>query len=105
MSDATSALLRSLNFMNFAGFHVEEIKSRSWASATFTGVRHQIGFRLEGLGADEAADTFLAALEEREFNLPGHILADIAPISTLRRESSEDPVVRIGVEALTIEDC
>ena len=101
VNDATTALLRaiSVNFVNFA-FVVEEIKSRSWASATFTGARHELGFRITGEGAEAAAQGFCDRLGAREFELRGHILADI---SLLNNEPLSDGA-RIRIEALTVED-
>jgi len=107
VSDATSAFIRALrvNFMNFDALTLEQVRSRSWASATLSGVRHQIGFRLDGPGAAAAADAFLEGLTEREFEIRGHVLADIALVSESRSEDPDGPVVRISLEALTIEDC
>ena len=101
LNDATSALLRALRLnLNFRGFVLEEVASRSWASVTFSGARHELAFRLEGPEAGEAADRFLANLDVAEFELRGHILADIALMSEDRRPGC----VRIGLEALTVED-
>lgn len=102
LNDATSALLRAvrLNLHSFGGFVLEEIVSRSWASVTFSGARHELAFRLEGDGAEQAAARFLADLEAAEFELRGHVLADIALLSEERRPGQ----VRIRLEALTVED-
>ena len=101
--DATTALLKAIRDV-FEGFELtlEEIKSRSWASATFTGARHELSFRIEGAGALGAADDFLGNLEAREFTLRGHIMADIALVSEERRDGED--CVRISIEALTVED-
>jgi hypothetical protein len=80
---------------------VEEIRSRSWASATFAGARHELTFRIEGEGAGAAADAFLATLTAAEFDLRGHILADIALVS---EERTDEGLVRISLEGLTVED-
>ncbi len=106
-NDATTALLRALraSFVSFGSITFEEIASRSWASVTFTGARHQITLRLDGTGADAAATAFLANLEAAEFRLRGHILADIALLSEERCVGLEGaPRVRIRLEALTVED-
>lgn len=102
LSDATSALLRAvrLNLLSFRGFVLEEIRSRSWASVTFSGARHELAFRLEGPGAEQAGSRFLAELDVAEFELRGHILADIALVSEERRPGW----VRIRLEALTVDD-
>jgi hypothetical protein len=101
LTDATSALLRAIRLnLNFGGFVVEEITSRSWASVTFCGARHELAFRLEGPDAEQAADRFLANLDAAEFGLRGHVLADIALMAEERRPGC----VRISLEALTVED-
>jgi len=79
---------------------VEELTSRSWASATFSGERHRLVLRLQGDNAAAAADGFLDGLSEREFELDGHILADIALVGA---ERAGIPV-RLILEALTVEE-
>jgi len=105
MNDATTSLLRALrmyivNFMNFTSVNIDESRSRSWASGTFVGVRHAVTLTLSGEGAQQAADAFVADLEEAEFALRGHILASIALVS---RETN-GLCARIAIEALTVED-
>lgn len=102
--DATSEVVRSLrNSFGGLGLVFEEIRSRSWASVTFSGARHELGFRVCGEGAAEAADHFVRHLEAREFQLRGHIMADIALVSEERPDGAG--WVRISLEALTVEDC
>lgn len=105
MSDATTALLRaiSVNFVNLEPV-IEEIRSRDWASGTFAGTRHEWTFRIEGEGAEAAADTFLDGIDEAEFDLRGHILADIALVKQERTSGTDGPLVRISLEALTVAD-
>ena len=100
-NDATTALLRELS-VNFAGFSpvFEDIKSRSWASATFVGARHELTFRLCGDEAEAAAERFAATLDVAEFQLRGHIVADISLVS----KEACDGGVRLRLEALTVED-
>jgi hypothetical protein len=102
LSDATSSLLRAvrMHLQHPGGFILEEIISRSWASVTFSGARHLLAFRLEGPGAEQAGARFLADLDAAEFELRGHILADIALLSEERRPDW----VRIRLEALTVDD-
>jgi hypothetical protein len=101
--DATSALLRALRaaLASAGRFVLEGVTSRSWASVTFTGARHEIAFRLEGEQAQASAATFLGRLSAAEFELRGHIVADIAVVS----HSIEPGCARIRLEALTVEDC
>ena len=85
---------------SFAGYVLEEIRSRRWASVTFQGARHELVFRLEGDGAEEAAARFLGGLQARNFPLRGHLLADVSLVSEERRPGA----ARIRLEALTVED-
>ena len=65
---------------------------RPWWSATFWGVRHCLTIE-----ADEAVlDAITDDLADREFDLAGHIVVDIAV--------AERTPGRIAIEALTIED-
>jgi hypothetical protein len=102
LNDATSALLRAVRgVLESAGrVVVEEVRSRSWASVTFAGARHELAFRLEGEGAEAAAARFVAGLDAAEFRLTGHILADIALVGEERRAGC----ARLRIEALTVED-
>lgn len=99
--DATTALLRAVarRFPRL-DFRIEELRSRSWASITFTGARHELHFRVEGEGAEAAAEAFVEGLEAAEFELRGHILADIALVSDRRGAQSAS----LRIEALTVED-
>jgi hypothetical protein len=102
LTDAATALLRAVrvHFVTFAGFVLEEMSSRRWASVTFQGARHELAFRLEGEGAEEAAGRFLSGLHARDFALRGHLLADLSLVAEERRPGC----ARIRLEALTVED-
>ncbi len=103
MTDATTALIDAIS-VTFVTFRVEEIRSRSWVSATFAGVRHELTFTTEGEGAEASAELFLDGLAEREFHLRDHVLADIALVSRSTSPGPDGPLVRISLEALTIEE-
>ena len=100
--DAANALVRAIRgaFPPHVEFSVEEIASRSWASATFAGARHELVFTLAGEGADACASAFLANLDVADFPVHRHLLADVALVYEERREG----LVRIKLEALTIEE-
>jgi hypothetical protein len=102
MTDATSALLQAIraHFVHFAGFVLEEIRSRRWASVTFQGARHELAFRLEGEGAEAAAGRFLSGLRTRDFPMRGHLLADVSLVAEERRPGC----ARIRLDALTVEE-
>jgi hypothetical protein len=67
-----------------------------WASSGFSGRRHRFWFEI----AEMREPVALACLDSVEFELPGHIVADIALVDRER-----DPQgCRITIEALTVED-
>jgi hypothetical protein len=73
-----------------------------WASVTFCGARHRLRVRLEGSGAVGAAADFLGDLGERDYALPGHLLADIALLAEERGDGGS--YAALEIEALTIEE-
>jgi hypothetical protein len=67
-----------------------------WASATFVGARHEMTWT----GAPSPAlDAWIEELPEAEFDLRGHLLADLKILAVSRTATS----VGIEVEALTVE--
>ena len=102
-SDASAALRRALHAKLGPRelFVIEEMRSRSWASVTFEGARHEVTLRLTGDGTRATTEQFLAGLEVEEFALRGHILADIVVVG---RDDLADRDVRIRLEALTVEE-
>jgi hypothetical protein len=89
-----------VQLVHFVHFALDEIRSRRWASATFQGARHELVFRLEGEGAEDAAGQFLSALDARNFILRGHLLADLSLVEEERRAG----FARIRLDALTVEE-
>jgi hypothetical protein len=71
--------------------------STRWASATFNGARHHL--TLAALPSPRLND-WLSALPDAEFNLRGHLVADLAT----RRISHRPDLVDIGLEILTLEE-
>ena len=78
---------------------IEPLDFRPWASALFSGSRHCLCLHLIGDGARAAADRFIDGLSEREFELTGHVLVDVALIS----DSEDQYGVHLVIEALTVE--
>ena len=78
-----------------------ETSSRAWASATFTGARHCYSVMLSGPAASAQASRLAGGLDAMEFDLPGHLVADIALVS--RHDTQQG--VAMTLEALTVEDC
>ena len=102
MSEPTSALVRALR-RRFPDFRVEQAESRLWASGAIVGTRHRIGFSSQGERSDVCADLFLADLGSDRFEINGHLLADLSLVSDERAGNGLDRSVRIGIEALTVE--
>ena len=78
------------------------IQSTDWQSLTFVGERHRLEFRVAGPQSEEAADRLRSGLEDAEFDICGHVVADVAIIGEPVRAS--DGSTTLVVEALTIED-
>jgi hypothetical protein len=68
-----------------------------WASATFTGARHELTLEADG---STALDTWLAELPETELPIRGHLVADLVVTSVRRVEA----MATIRLEALTVEE-
>jgi len=79
---------------------VERATSRPWAGALFQGRRHVIRLRLHGPDAPIRRARFAEGLEEAEWALPRHFVADIT-IDDVQSAPGEECV---DLSALTIED-
>lgn len=88
------ALLKRCGGIEFVATRMER-----WASVTFTGGRHELICRIAGADCLASASRFCAGIGEAEFELPGHIVADIAVTSLL----ADDRDAWITLEALTVE--
>ena len=103
MSPAASGLLRAL--LDRAGDQrdrmlLSEIRSVDWHSLTLAGERHSITLRIPGPDAERMVDKFIHGLEDAEFAIPGHIVADIAVVGAPTR--ALDRSVTLEIEALTV---
>lgn len=102
MTAAGAALIRAIRAalaQSGGTVDVDGIDSRPWASATFSGEHHFLRLRVGGRDAGAAADAFLDGLDEREFGLGAHVVADIALVSRRLDGAYE----RLALEALTVE--
>jgi len=98
--DPLPRLLTQLLERAGAAATVERAASRPWASALFQGRRHAIGLRFTGPGAAERCAAFADGIEEAEWSLAGHFVADISIDDRHPVPGSE----WIELSALTIED-
>ncbi len=99
-SDPLPRLLAQLIERAGEGCSTLRASSRPWASALFQGRRHVITLSFEGTQAQEQAARFAQGIEEAEWNLPRHFVADIT--MDVRREQQDG--VELELSALTIED-
>jgi len=105
MSAAATGLMRNLiarSGVSRDRILLTEWISTDWQSLTFVGERHEASLRICGPDASSAIDSLLAHLEDVEFNIPGHIVADIQILVEPRPGADGSRVIR--VEALTIEN-
>ncbi|MDB5684214.1 MAG: hypothetical protein JWM75_1912 [Sphingomonas bacterium] len=100
--DAHRALIRALcaKAGGCDGATIEDARSEVWASATFRGARHGMTLRITGEDAAIRAERLAEEMAGIEFDLPGHLVADIAVIA---RSSTADGET-LEIEALTVED-
>lgn len=105
MSPAAAALLRSL--LGRAGVErdrilLTEFRSTDWQSLTFIGERHEIRLRIPGPDSGLIVRRLLDGLENAEFEVWGHFVADITVAEG--PFNREDGSVELGIEALTVAD-
>jgi hypothetical protein len=105
LSEAASALLRAL--LTRAGVSrdrilLSEFRSTDWQSLTFIGERHHIQLRIPGPDADAIVRRMTADLDNVEFGLRGHVVADIILAAPIRCDA--DGSISVEFEVLTIAD-
>lgn len=105
MSPAAAGLLRSLlrrGGVDRDRILLTEFRSTDWQSLTFIGEQHRIRLRIPGPDAAEVVATLVNGLEESEFSIPGHVLADIALADEPERQ--QDGSIAVTIEALTVAE-
>lgn len=58
---------------------------RPWASATFSGARHEVVLRFEGIEAAIIGEALIELLPEHEFAIGGQLVADCGLVWAERR--------------------
>ncbi len=99
-SDPLPALLTQLLKIAGQPTEVEKASSRPWASALFEGRRHIVTLRLDGLDAGQRTASLTGDLDDRQFPLSGHFVADI----NLDAHGVDKPGLWITLSVLTIRD-
>ena len=74
-----------------------------WASVTFSGTRHTLALAFAGADGIATAETFIAALPEHEFAIPGQLVADAA-VTALDHALLPAPAIRVAIELLLLEE-
>ena len=78
-----------------------EAVSTDWQSLTFTGERHLFALRITGPDAGAIAGMLTDGLADAEFEIAGHIVADIAALPAIDRPNGS---VLVRIEALTVAE-
>ena len=78
---------------------VATLATAPWASATFTGARYIVRIILSGPRAAGRAADFVAGMDDLDFALARHVVADIA----LAAQHREPGHVRLDLELLAVE--
>lgn len=77
-------------------------REESWASVTFSGTRHSVKLRFEGIEAAIIGEAMIEELPEHEFTIAGQLVADCA-VSSIER--TVNPLaLTIEVDLLLLEE-
>ena len=104
LSRAAAALLRALivrTGLDRDRILLSEVHSTDWQSLTFAGEQHRLLLHIAGPDAGPACSRLTDGLQDAEFALPGHIVADIR---AERQAEADDGSITVAVEALTIAE-
>lgn len=98
-----SRLLDAL--LTLAGGQAELVShaERPWASATFSGSRHDVTLSFSGHETFDAAEQFIEALPEHEFSIPGQLVAD-AGVVEAHMTMLPEAKFTVSVEILLLDD-
>ena len=105
MSVAAAGLLRELlrrGGVNRNRILLTEFRSTDWQSLTFIGEQHKIRLRVTAPEASSIAAKLVNGLEDCEFSIPGHVVADVA--LACDPEPQTDGSITLNIEALTVEE-
>jgi hypothetical protein len=85
-----------------ASVMIESDQETPWASATFSGTRHYFDMTVSGNNALSAAANLGTMISENRVCIAGHVVADILLSAHQLVQSSNIPLVVLGIEALTV---
>ncbi len=98
--DCQGQLVAALNELLESFGEVTFVTTRPWCSVTFVGALHYMTISLAN-GSVEVVDAFRNALIEVEFELNGHLVADV---ETREAITTPDGGAALNIVVLTIED-
>lgn len=105
MSPAAAGLLRALlvrGGVKRDRILLTEFQSVDWQSLTFIGEQHKIRLRIPSPDAPSIATRLVNGLEDAEFEIPGHIVADV--VLSGEPEQLVDGSIALRIEALTVAE-
>ncbi|WP_109354361.1 hypothetical protein [Sphingorhabdus sp. EL138] len=98
-SDIGTLLVDQIQSRIGSDYRVKIIRESPWASITFSGTRHSISITGSVSDDSEFLYSFATQLQEHNFDLPGHFVADlVANIPYM------PPPDHLALEILTIKD-
>lgn len=105
LSPAAAGLLRAV--LRRAGVNrdrilLTEFRSTDWQSLTFIGEQHRIRLRVPSPDADALVAAVVNGIDDCEFAIPGHVVADISLDGEPERQA--DGSVAFRIEALTVAE-
>lgn len=103
-SRAAAELLRALiarTALDDERITIGRVHSIDWQSLTFIGERHEFSLAITGPDARAALALFRDGLAEVEWQLVGHVVADLVIVS---EQAASDGTIVVGIEALTLTD-
>lgn len=101
--DPWRRLHAALNALGQGQGEILSHRQRPWASITFAGTRHAVALVFRGAEAVAAGETFIAALPEHEFSIPGQLVAD-AVIKAVDHVLLPQRQLTVELELLLLEE-
>ena len=102
LSCAATQLLRALVVrmrLDADRISIGHFRSVDWQSLTFFGERHEISLRIPAPDAGIALASLRDELADAEWDLNGHVVADILIVG---EKAADDGSVLVNLEALTL---
>ncbi len=79
-------------------------EEKAWASITFSGTRHEVMLDFDGVESVAAGETFINALPDHEFTIPGQLVAEATVSAVDHRFTGEDERMVVTAVLLLLEE-